>query len=87
MNYSEELSNCDGSVYAVFTSTACTVPLTSLYASPFSLTLGMSVQVQVIAYNSYGDSDPSDLGNGALIVFVPDAPTNLINDSTNTNAF
>ena len=87
MNYSEELTNCDGSVYAVFTSTACTVPLTSLYASPFSLTLGMSVQVQVIAYNSYGDSDPSDLGNGALIVFVPDAPTNLINDSTNTNAF
>lgn len=42
--------------------------------------MGMDVYVQVIAYNSYGDSAASDLGNGARIVRVPDAPTDLEND-------
>jgi hypothetical protein len=60
--------------------TACNIPLTVFYEAPFSLTMGMDVYVQVIAYNSYGDSAASDLGNGARIVRVPDAPTDLEND-------
>lgn len=87
VTFSEELTNCDGTVYAVKTNTACTIPLDSLTSAPFSLTMGMSVYVQVTAYNSYGDSQPSALGNGAIIVFVPDAPTDLINDILETNAF
>jgi hypothetical protein len=75
--YSEELTYCDGSVYVIFTNTACTVPLSALTASPFFLTMGMSVYVRVVAYNAYGDSAASVVGNGALIVYVPDSSTDL----------
>jgi hypothetical protein len=39
--------------------------------------MGMSVKLRVVAYNAYGDSVASPIGNGALIVYVPDAPTDL----------
>lgn len=39
---------------------------------------GSSVYVKVVAYNLYGDSAESIAGNGAVILTIPDAPTNLI---------
>lgn len=39
---------------------------------------------KVIAYNLYGDSELSNDGNGALMVQVPDAPTSMANDLTET---
>jgi len=39
---------------------------------------GSSVYVKVVAYNLYGDSAESIVGNGAVILTIPDAPTNLI---------
>jgi hypothetical protein len=65
LTYSEELTYCDGSVYVIFTNTACTVPLSALTTTPFSLTMGMQVNVRVIAYNTYGDSAASVVGSGA----------------------
>jgi len=41
-----------------------------------------SVYVKVIAANVYGDSVYSDVGNGAVIWIVPEAPINLQNDAT-----
>jgi hypothetical protein len=41
----------------------------------------------IYAYNMYGDSEPSPMGNGAKIVLVPDAPLDLRNEPTITNAF
>lgn len=41
----------------------------------------------MIAYNYYGDSATSQVGSGAVIVLVPDAPISLINDPTITNSF
>jgi hypothetical protein len=46
-----------------------------------------SVYVKVIAANVYGDSAYSDVGNGAAIWIVPEAPINLQNDATATDAF
>jgi hypothetical protein len=61
------------------------VPLDSLTAAPYSLTLGSSIDVKVIANNVYGDSDYSAVGSGAFIVLVPDAPENLANLPDITN--
>ena len=62
-----------------------TVPLNVLTAAPFSLSIGSTVDVKIIAYNVYGDSEASSVGGGATIVLVPDAPINLANDPDVTN--
>jgi hypothetical protein len=86
--FTEELTNCDGSLYDTFMSTICTVPISKLTATPFNLVQGNHVDVKVISYNTYGDSvTASPLGNGATIVLVPDAPLNLANVPAVTNAY
>jgi hypothetical protein len=87
LTYSTETMNCDGSKTTIISSTRCTIPLNTLTAAPFSLSLGNIVFAKVIAYNYYGDSATSQVGSGAVIVLVPDAPINLINDPTITNSF
>jgi hypothetical protein len=62
----------------------CTVWLATLTADPFFLTLGDPIQVKITAYNAYGVSDESEVGGGALIQLVPDAPVNLQNDELET---
>jgi hypothetical protein len=49
-------------------------------ASPFSLQIGSTVFVSVVAYNEIGDSPLSVIGSGAVIQLstAPDAPLNLI---------
>lgn len=61
------------------------VPLSSLTSAPYSLSLGATVDVKVVAFNFYGDSEQSDVGSGATIVLVPDSPTNLQNVQEITN--
>jgi hypothetical protein len=58
--------------------TLCTVPKLTLRGSPFNLPWGSSIYVKVIAFNVYGDSAESPVGNGAVILTNPDAPTFLI---------
>ena len=38
---------------------------------------GESVKVQVVAFNSYGESELSVVGSGAFITTLPQAPLNL----------
>lgn len=40
----------------------------------------------MVAENFYGDSPYSDEGNNGLIKLIPDAPLNLYNDPTVTDA-
>lgn len=42
---------------------------------------------KVIASNYFGDSSASPLGNGGVVVLVPDAPLSLLNAPAITNAF
>jgi len=41
------------------------------------LTWGSSVYAKVVAYNNYGDSPISAVGNGAILITHPDAPISL----------
>lgn len=82
------MTYCDASQYTIFTNTQCTVPLSVLYTVPYNLAQGIHVYVKVISYNVYGDSLlESPLGNGAIVVFVPDPPLNLVDVPTVTNAY
>lgn len=49
-------------------------------AVPFSIDWGKSIFARIIAINVYGNSLVSAGGNGAIILTVPDAPTNLANN-------
>jgi hypothetical protein len=48
-------------------------------AAPFNLVWGSSVYAKVIAGNVVGSSQASSIGNGAVILTVPDSPINLEN--------
>lgn len=84
--YHYELNYCDGSDLDVMTARSCTLPLSVLYAAPFNMVLGDHIYVKITAYNSYGDSFPSQPGDGAAVVFLPDAPYNLVNVPAQTTA-
>jgi hypothetical protein len=64
----------------------CIVPLSVLYAEPYSLVLREEIRVKIVASNFYGDSVASEVGSGAIIWVVPDAPINLFIDQAATNA-
>jgi hypothetical protein len=77
VTYSVDLTNCDGRTDLIINTRTCSVPITTLIASPFSLTWGSSVYTKVIALNAYGTSSTSLEGNGAVILMSPDTPLNL----------
>lgn len=77
--HSAELINCD---MTSSTDTTCTIPVTSLRDSPFSLSWGTSIYAKVVATNVYGSSRVSNEGNGAIITTTPDSPLNLAEDTS-----
>jgi hypothetical protein len=78
------LTSCNGANLAVVSAALCTIPLDTLTAAPFSLSLGDEVNAKFFATNAYGDTAVSPQGNGAVIVLVPDAPLTLVDDVTVT---
>jgi hypothetical protein len=48
--------------------------------------LDEEIYAKIVATNVYGDSDYSVPGNGATMQLIPDAPINLANDPTVTDA-
>jgi hypothetical protein len=76
--FTSDLTNCDMSAS---TATTCSVPVSSLRSSPYSLQWGDSVYAKVFATNIYGNSLVSDEGNGAIITTTPDRPLNLVEDT------
>jgi len=81
----EDKTLCDGTKFLVIQDTQCVVQLSHLSALPFQLLLGAEIQIKVMATNAYGDSVISDVGNGAIMVHVPDAPINLQDDPLTTS--
>ena len=64
----------------------CHIYLDTLNVAPYSLILNEEIWAKVTATNFYGDSLVSEAGNGALMKLIPDAPVNLANDATTTDA-
>lgn len=58
---------CDGNDPQIVSATLCKVPLATLTASPYLLALGETVNVKIAATNTYGTSDFSAMGAGAVI--------------------
>ena len=77
---------CNGSDPAVMAALSCTIPVATLFASPFNLAWGSSVYATVFATNIVNPSSTSNVGNGAIIVTNPDAPLNLVNVPAITSA-
>jgi hypothetical protein len=57
-----------------------------MYAAPFSLILGDHIYAEIVAVNSYGNSQTSAPGDGSAVVLPPDSPSNLANNPAITNA-
>ena len=76
-DFSEDLTNCDGSDVDIIASTNCLVPIMILRDSTYQLPWGSSITAKVVAYNLYGYSAESLEGNGAVILTYPDAPINV----------
>jgi hypothetical protein len=76
--FTADLAHCDMSSSI---STTCTIPVTVLRSSPYSLQWGESVYAKIVATNIYGNSLLSDEGNGAIITTIPDRPLNLAEDT------
>jgi hypothetical protein len=82
-----EVSDCNGQDAGVQSSTSCSIPISVLQVTPYSLPWGSSIYVTVIATNAYGDSNDQLPGNGAIILTYPDTPVNLANNAAVTNAY
>jgi hypothetical protein len=81
------MTYCDGGQPTTRDALTCTIPLTVLYAAPYSLPLGAKVEVRVTAFNAYGTSLTSDVGSSsAIIQYVPDAPKSLATVAAQTSA-
>ena len=76
-SYSTEPIDCDGTDPSIVLTTQCEIPISILRQAPFSLPWGSSVFAKVIAMNTYGNSEESSVGNGAVILTYPDAPVSL----------
>jgi hypothetical protein len=84
--YSTSLANCNGSLASVLSALTCTIPIYVLQAAPFNLAWGSSVYATVHASNVVGSSADSTPGNGAVILTNPDAPFDLKNELSITDA-
>jgi hypothetical protein len=86
LTFTTSLVTCDGTLTTIVDTRTCSIPITTLRASPFSLAWGSSIHAIISATNVYGTSVDSIEGNGAVILTVPVAPINFDNVSTLTAA-
>jgi len=87
VTFTLELDNCDGTTsQTIISDTQCTIKVSTLRDAPFNLPWGAGVFVKVLAFNSYGDSELSDAGNGAVIITYADAPVSLIETASARSA-
>jgi hypothetical protein len=78
--------NCDGTDADIVADAYCSVPITVFLAEPFNMVIGDYIYGKVLAVNIYGESGYSAIGNGATARRTPDAPFNLENLDSVTDA-
>lgn len=82
VTFSEDTSNCDGNDATIISTRQCTVPLATLTTGPYSLNVGDQIYIKVVATNVKGDSVASIEGSDSLVITSPDAPLNLVEDTS-----
>jgi hypothetical protein len=82
--FTTELTDCDGTDSDIVLNRLCSIPISTLRLSPFSLAWGSTIYARVIAINVYGQSTVSSTGSGTIILTNPDSPTDLEEDRTIT---
>lgn len=80
INYSEAITDCDGTDATIVAETKCLVPIDTLITNPYNLDWGTSVFAKVQAINLVDESSFSFPGNGALLYTSPDPPQSLANN-------
>lgn len=58
--FSLELNDCDGTDTTIISDTACTILVSTLINTPFSLAWGSDIYAEVVAINDYGRSLTSE---------------------------
>jgi hypothetical protein len=61
LEYSEVSVDCPGTDVDLISNTQCTVQISTLKADPFSLEHEMPIYAKIVAINTIGESDASDL--------------------------
>lgn len=84
LTYISDNNVCNGLSPTVIAATSCTIPLSTLYVAPYSLLKGADIKAYIVATNIYGSSPASPEGSGGVVVFVPDAPINLADNTVVT---
>jgi len=85
VTFTQDMADCNGVDSTIIAQRTCTVQTSTLLAEPYSLKWGDSVYAEVVAHNAYGISDTSEIGNGALILTIPDTPI-LFNEDTSVKS-
>jgi hypothetical protein len=81
VNYVRDFTYCDASQTSIMIAASCSIPAGVFISSFYNLNWGSSIYVKVVAYNSYGNSPDSGVGNGAVLVTIPSAPVSLIENT------
>lgn len=82
--FDTDLTECDGSDTAIIQARSCKVSYDTLTNAPFNLQGNDQVNATVAAINTFGVSNISAVGNGAVIPTTPGAPTDLEQDEDQT---
>mmetsp|Transcript_29134 Transcript_29134/g.28192 ORF Transcript_29134/g.28192 Transcript_29134/m.28192 type:complete len:232 (-) Transcript_29134:211-906(-) len=70
--FTEDLTNCNGATSTIIANLYCIIPMSTLIGSPYLLTQGDLVTVQIRAYNQYGFSAYSAVNTvGATVKTKP----------------
>lgn len=85
--YSTETTDCDGTSSTIVTNTECTIPMSTFWASPFTLAQGDNIQARIYASNTKGTSSASSVSSTmAQVEVVPLQPSSgPSRDSSSTN--
>jgi len=75
-------SYCDGSQTSIFEARSCAIPSTSFVSQLYGLQWGEKVYAKIIAYNIYGESVFSPLSNPTTLMYNPDPPVSLTENTS-----
>jgi hypothetical protein len=66
--FAEETTDCDGADPTILAALECSIPLTTLRATPFDLTYGTLIQARVSAQNANGWGSLSQVNLGGASI-------------------